>query len=202
VSGSHSYNQTGAFQLTLTIIHESAAQTVVMDTVVVATQALLITSAGNQTAMEGASTSLNLGSFSDTNSNANSWAVDVSWANGSPSDHYTATINWGDNTAAATGTILFSNGVFAISGGHAFTQVGTFQTTVTISHESASPTTVSGTVVVSSMAAGQVNFVDFETGDFSQLAAQSGAALASAPVLDGRFSLELLRFNTKAFAEV
>ncbi len=48
------------------------------------------------------------------------------------------------------------------------------------------------------------NFVDFETGDFSQTASQMNAAITSAPgtVLDGMHSLQLSRNNGVAWAEI
>src|SRR5437588_734276 len=44
----------------------------------------VVTAPADQTSTEGASTSFNLGSFSDAGANDNPWAVDVDWGDGSP----------------------------------------------------------------------------------------------------------------------
>jgi hypothetical protein len=52
-------------------------------------------------------------------------------------------------------------------------------------------------------AAGEVNFVNFETGDFSQTATHTGvAAIATSPRLDGTYALQLLTANSIANAEI
>ncbi|HLJ94242.1 MAG TPA: PKD domain-containing protein, partial [Gemmataceae bacterium] len=48
--------------------------------------------------------------------------------------HYSATINWGDNTATSTGSITFSSGVFTVNGTHTYAQTTTYTITATISH--------------------------------------------------------------------
>src|SRR5439155_1013947 len=70
--------------------------------------ALVVTPPGSQTAVEGASNSFSLGSFSDSTSGANSWSVDV---------------NWGDNTAHTTFSTS-SQGSLGTSG-HTFGEEGT-----------------------------------------------------------------------------
>jgi hypothetical protein len=47
-----------------------------------------------------------------------------------------------------------------------------------------------------------VNYVNFESGDFSQLATQTNAAIVTSPALDGTYSLALLRNNSVANAEI
>ena len=48
---------------------------------------------------------------------------------------------------------------------------------------------------------GEVNFVNFETGDFSQAATHTGGAIVTSPALNGTHSLQLLRNNSVANAE-
>jgi hypothetical protein len=59
---------------------------------------------------------------------------------------YSATINWGDGTAASAGTITGpdASGVFTVTGGHTYAdELGTpFTITVTIKHENATPDAV------------------------------------------------------------
>jgi hypothetical protein len=50
--------------------------------------------------------------------------------------------------------------------------------------------------------ASTVNFVNFETGDFSQSATQVGGAIVTSPALDGTYSLQLLRSNSVANVEI
>ncbi|HLJ92043.1 MAG TPA: PKD domain-containing protein, partial [Gemmataceae bacterium] len=121
---------------------------------------------------------------------------------GTVSNHYTANINWGDNTAPTTGTITLSGNTFTIQGGHTYSSGGTFTTTITILHEGAPLTTLTGTASVSGTTTGLINFVNFETGDFSQTAAHQGGAIVTSPALDGHFSLQLFRSNSVAWAEI
>jgi hypothetical protein len=58
------------------------------------------------------------------------------------------------------------------------------------------------TLTVSTAASSLVNFVDFETGDFSRTASHVGGAIVTSPALDGHFSLQLLRNNSVANAEI
>src|SRR5438552_5668301 len=72
---------------------------------------------------------------------------------GAIANHYSATIDWGDNSfQQTTGAITLSNGVYSVRGGHTYTQSGTYTTTVIISHESAPQTTVNGTATVGAAA--------------------------------------------------
>src|SRR5262249_31262070 len=61
---------------------------------------------------------------------------------------YPATIDGGDNSPPTAGTISFSNGVFTVRGNHTYTMTGMLQTSVQISHDTAPPTTVSGTATL------------------------------------------------------
>jgi hypothetical protein len=47
-----------------------------------------------------------------------------------------------------------------------------------------------------------VNYVDFETGDFSQCASHVGGAIVTSPALDGTYSLQLQRSNSVANVEI
>src|SRR5262249_39969904 len=127
---------------------------------------------------------LSLGSFNDTTPGANSWTVDVNW--GDASAHTTLNVN--------------SQGALPAQA-HTYGATGTFTVTVMVTDNA----NVSGSgtfqVTVSSNP-GLVNFVNFETGDFSQTATHMGGAIVTSPALDGTFSLQLLRNNSKANAEI
>src|SRR4029077_11127170 len=84
--------------------------------------------------------------------------------------HYTTTINWGDGTSS-TATISQSGNTFSVQGNHTYGQTGTFSVTVVIVHDNAPQTTTTAPATISTTTpSGVVNFVDFETGDFSQTA--------------------------------
>jgi hypothetical protein len=62
---------------------------------------------------------------------------------------YSATINWGDSSTS-NGTISGpSGGVFSVSGSHTYAAAGTFTVSVMISHETATPVTVSEKATIS-----------------------------------------------------
>jgi hypothetical protein len=77
-------------------------------------------------------------------------------------------------------------------------------TTTTVS-SSANPQTagqpVSWTATVAA-ATGAVNFVNFETGDFSQTASHVGGSIVTSPALSGTYSLQLQRNNSVANVEI
>src|SRR5438445_866015 len=68
---------------------------------------------------------------------------------GTVSNHYSATIDWGDNSAVTNGTITNNQGFLTVQGDHTYRSSGTFQTSVTIAHESSFGATVNGNVTVS-----------------------------------------------------
>src|SRR5262249_18712639 len=109
-------------------------------------------------------------------------------------------VNWGDNSPHTTFT-TGSQGALPAQA-HTYNAAGTFTVTVMV----ADNLNVSGSgtfqVTVSSSNSGLVNFVNFETGDFSQTATHVGGGIVSSPALDGNFSLQLLRNNSKANAEI
>src|SRR5207245_1892380 len=60
-----------------------------------------------------------------------------------PIGNYTATINWGDGSSSA-GTISLGGSTFMVSGSHTYGEEGSYTTSVTIAHESAPTTTITG----------------------------------------------------------
>src|SRR5207253_11047512 len=85
---------------------------------------------------------------------------------------------------------------------HTYAQAGTDTVTVTVTNNLNGAGSATFQVNVSSTSNGAINFVDFETGDFSQTASHVGGAVESSVVLDGHFSLQLLRSNSVANAEI
>src|SRR5207237_1238033 len=70
---------------------------------------------------------------------------------------YSASINWGDGSAASSGVISVSGGVYTVQGSHTYAEESAadhtgsnpYQITVTISHEGAPTATASSTATVS-----------------------------------------------------
>jgi CSLREA domain-containing protein len=67
---------------------------------------------------------------------------------GKGASDFTATIHWGDGSAAGSGTITFSGGLFRVTGSHTFRRPGNYKVTVTIRDEGGSSVTSVGRVRV------------------------------------------------------
>ena len=63
---------------------------------------------------------------------------------------YTATINWGDGTAPATGTVAATAtpGAFNVTGNHLYTEEGSYTVTVTVVDDGGSTTSQTGSITV------------------------------------------------------
>src|SRR5439155_4262912 len=193
----HIFGEEGVYSVKVTVTSNSNQVGTTTFQVTVADPAVVATVSGFSATQNTALNNQIVATFTDPGG-AEPNASDPN--DGIPS-HYLATINWGDGTTT-NGTISQSGGTFTVTGSHTYTQVGSFTLTVAIIHENAPTTTVSGTVTVSTTTVGVVNFVDFETGDFSQTALHTNGAIVTNPALDGRFSLQLLRSNSVANAEI
>ena len=55
-----------------------------------------------------------------------------------PVANYSASINWGDGTAASAGTITFANGTFSVNGTHTYATPGNFDISIAVSKGSES----------------------------------------------------------------
>jgi len=136
VSGSHAYTEEGSFTITVTVNHEGTTPSTVTSTAAVADANVV--ASGNLTfnASEGTpSTTQNVATFTDP---------------GGPEvlGDYSASINWGDNTAATPGTITLNGTTFTVSGSHTYAEEGNFTITVTINHDTSTPQTVTDTASV------------------------------------------------------
>src|SRR5207249_2002828 len=61
---------------------------------------------------------------------------------------YSASIDWGDGTAASPGAITFSGGTFTVAGDHTYGEEGSYSVKVTISHGTAPDTVVTASATV------------------------------------------------------
>ena len=164
VSGTHTYTEEGSYTLAATVVDNYAsgnlsvsgsgvsstavaftlsatanAPVTVTDPPVIGTGGFIITatagtSTGDQT----------LATFTDPGGNE-------------PLSDYSATIAWGDG-GTTSGTISGPvSGVYTITGAYTYSTAGTFTISVTISHDSATPTVVTDTANVSSSASSVTN---------------------------------------------
>ena len=141
VSGTHTYAEEGTYTVAVTITHEALPSITVNSTANIADVSVSVTGV-NVSAVEGASTgSVQVATFTDPGTPA-----------GEPAANYSASINWGDGTAASTGTISFGGGVFTVSGSHTYAEEGTYAITITINHEMTTPQTATDTATVSNPA--------------------------------------------------
>jgi hypothetical protein len=124
VGGSHNYADEGQFSLTVTIHHETAAAATVNSTADVA-EADVLASAPAQPApapVQGSSFTGDVAAFTD------------SGYPGNVAGDFTASIDWGDGTTTA-GTVSGGNGLFTVSGTHAYTGSGPFTMKTTLSED-------------------------------------------------------------------
>jgi hypothetical protein len=123
-SRSHNYAEEGPYNATVSVQNNSTGQAGSAGFQVTVSDPAVVGSPVAVNATAGAAFSGAVATFTDPGG-----------AEANDGTHYTATINWGDQTAATTGTISFSNGTFTVSGSHTYASSGSFTITTTINHE-------------------------------------------------------------------
>jgi hypothetical protein len=122
------------------------------------------TSPSTITGTAKASLTATAGSFSDPNKGAAATA-------------FTASINWGDNSPASTGTVSGSNGSFSVGGTHTYQLDGTYQIVTTVNGDGAS-VSIDATANIGE----QVNGITVTGAAISSAAIVEGTALSSVTV--------------------
>jgi hypothetical protein len=149
VSGTHAYAEDGNHQAQITVADQGGAVTQIAVPLTV-TDAALSGNTVPATAVEGASSSVNIASFTDADPNAQ-----ITDANpqGNLSD-YSATIDWGDNSGTTTGTVVAdpATGTYLVNASHAYAEEGTYTPQITITDVGGASIVVPGTVIVSDAA--------------------------------------------------
>jgi hypothetical protein len=141
VRGDHTYAEEGSYPVTTTIHYDGSPAATATTTVLVTDPAVRATALA-VSATEGTGfTGQAVATFTDAGG-AEPNASDVG---GTP---YTATIDWGDGSAASTGTISRSGDLFTVRGSHAYAATGQYTVTTTIGHEGAPAQVVTGTATV------------------------------------------------------
>jgi hypothetical protein len=132
VSGTHTYSEEGAYAITVTVTDSTGAGSSGSISTSV-TDAALTVSGTPFTAVEGASLSGTVASFTDAD------------PNGTVFD-YSASITWGDQTSSAGTITANGSGGFLVTGGHIYAEEGSYTVTVVVSDAGgASATTTSST---------------------------------------------------------
>ena len=130
------------------------------------------------------------------------WTATVTPASGSGTTP-TGTVQFAINGTAFGSPVTLSGGK-ATSPSDSTLAAGTYAITATYSGDgnyNGSSGSLSQ-VINSSSSPGLVNYVDFETGNFSQCAAEQNATIVTSPALDGTYSLELFHNNSVAYVEI
>ena len=141
------------------------------------------------------------------------WQID-----GTNSGNPVAVSSSGGVTTATLTTSTLSSGTHTLTAN--YSGDGTYQPSSGSLQQTVTSTALSTTTTVTSSAnpqtagqpvgwtatvtatAGVINFVNFETGDFSQAAMHTGGALVTSPALAGSYSLQLQRSNSVANVEI
>lgn len=147
VTGSHTYGDEGSYpvKVTITDTDNTANSATVTDTAVIG-DASLSASGISPMPVSGQSFSGPVADFTDANT-----------LTSSPAD-FTATIHWGDGTAASAGTVTGSGGTYQVSGSHSYTGTGYYTVTVHITDDGGSTADARTTVLIYGTAHGG-NFV-------------------------------------------
>jgi hypothetical protein len=142
ISGSHTYQEEGAYNISVTILDAEGSQTTTSATASVS-DAPLSGSAMSLQPDRGVLFSGAVATFADADPSAP--LTDFSTGSGG------ATINWGDGTATSAGVISQPGGsgsTFIVSGSHTYSAVGTYFLSVTIADLGGQTTTITDNVTV------------------------------------------------------
>ncbi len=150
VSGSHAYQQDGAFLVTVTVIDDDGRSASGSFTATVSNLPPAVTAATSLAADEGSTSTHTLATFTDPG----------------VKDTHTATINWGDGSPTEAAAV--DQQAKEISGSHSYQQDGTFPATVTVTDDGGESASGGFTATVS-------NLPPVVTGG-TELAADEGSA--------------------------
>ena len=142
VRGTHTYVEESAadhpgsqpYVITVTIHHDAAPTTQVMSSATVSDPSVVAVGVPVY-AVDCMTTTVTTATFTDPGG-----SEDLS--------DYSASIDWGDGTAASAGSISYAGGVFTVAGAHAYASQGNYTITTTINHEASTPTVASSPATI------------------------------------------------------
>jgi hypothetical protein len=136
VSGSNTYAEEGSYPVRVTVTDAFGSMGMAQGTANVADVAVAVTGGRTFTSLAGVlSSAQTVATFTDPSPEA--------------LGDYSATIDWGDNTAPSAGTISGpSGGTFTVQGSHNYLQAGSYTITVTVHHDTAPDATATSTAQV------------------------------------------------------
>jgi hypothetical protein len=126
VNGQHTYAEEGNFTIGVAVTDSKNVTSQANSNATIADAALAANGGLTLSGTEGAALTGTVATFTDANPNA------------TVSD-FTATVDWGDGTAASTATVTANGaGGFSVSGAHTYAEEGAYTTTVTIADDGGS----------------------------------------------------------------
>jgi hypothetical protein len=130
VTGTYTYTAAGTYPLSVTITDPNNNSATVAPTARVAYAPLRVTAGAAVNAIAGTPLNQTVATFTDPGLVANLATLNIS----DPTTQFSATIDWGDGTPAATGTITYSAGtqVFSVAGSHTYNHTGPYNVTVRV----------------------------------------------------------------------
>jgi PKD repeat protein len=136
IAATHQYAEEGTYTVSIAVADDGGSSTSLGTTATVNDAALTAGTASATTSTEGVSSSSLSATFTDANTGA------------LPSD-FTATINWGDSTAATTGAVTGSGGSYSIAATHQYAEEGTYTVSIAVADDGGSSTSLGTTATVS-----------------------------------------------------
>ncbi len=142
VQGSHAYAEEGAYAITVTVKHDSAANATATSKATITDPAVVAIGGFAVNGVEGAATGAQtVATFKDP-------------GGAEALTDYSASISWGDGGAASAGTITYNAGtsVFTVQGSHTYAAEGSDTITVTIKHDATAGVTATSKATVADAA--------------------------------------------------
>lgn len=184
VQGDHTYAQVGSPPITVTIHHDTAPDTIVNTNANITAANINATGGYTLNTAEGtALTSQTVATFTSGDLNLGD---------------FSATINWGDSSAATAGTITLAGGTYTVSGAHTYAEEGTDPISVTINNifGTTASTTSSAVVGDAALTATGSSFSTYVNGTFNGTVATFSDANLNAPLGDFTASINWGDGNT------
>ncbi|HLJ97812.1 MAG TPA: PKD domain-containing protein [Gemmataceae bacterium] len=136
----HAYTEEGTYTVTITVTNTSDTLfgTAMSQVTVSELMLNLVDMPASPSPTAGAPSSIALAAFTDPGG-----------AETNDGTHYSASINWGDNTPVTVGTITLVNGIFTVGGTHTYAAANSYTVSVMMNHEGGATPVQTGVTVAS-----------------------------------------------------